>query len=388
VGLPLASPGPIARAIWEKVPPHLRDQHAGKEMANYLALLTDGVPNSGTLALAVTTTSLEPKCFLTSRDNSLSAIPRIELIHSIGNYVVALGQVDDLHGHSFAFVSESTGQQLPSTFLAPATGAASAIDRHPVRRVPTAEAIQAHYARNGILILVPSNVAGEDTEVADMCMIPLMWAPYFMEGGTPKATLDKIDTLVEASPEEHRPAFRFMQSWGRYACVAAGPAPPGSQHPSIAIAWRDFPRDRLYTEWADQRFKAVYRIRDEPPAQQPRSQGEEGRTEYGAQMAAAIVKGMQGASEAKQDKEDKFAYHEKLSILAACGLHPDDWDQVPPIYATISQDGRSVSVVRVAMEKEYKETTLAAEFPSTVFLLPQLVSDVKEVKFGWQDSQA
>jgi hypothetical protein len=89
-------------------------------------------------------------------------------------------------------------------------------------------------------------------------------------------------------------------------------------------------------------------------------------------MAAAIVKGMQGASEAERDKKEEIAYHEKLSILAACGLHPDNWDQVPPIYPTISQDGRSVSTVRVAMEhQEYKqETMLAAEFPSSV-------SDVK-----------
>jgi hypothetical protein len=95
-------------------------------------------------------------------------------------------------------------------------------------------------------------------------------------------------------------------------------------------------------------------------------------------MAVAIVKGIQAASEEERDKKDKFAYHEKLSILAACGLHPDDWDQqVPPIYATLLQDGRSVSAVRVAMEQEYKETILTAEFPSSVFLSTQLVSDVK-----------
>jgi hypothetical protein len=126
---------------------------------------------------------------------------------------VALGQVDDLHGHLFAFVGESTGQQLPSTFLAAAMGAAAAaaIDRHHVR-TPTAEAIQAHYAPNGASVLVPSNIAGVDVEVADMCMIPIMWTPYFIEGDTPKAMLDKIDMLVEASPEEHCPTFRFIQS--------------------------------------------------------------------------------------------------------------------------------------------------------------------------------
>jgi hypothetical protein len=40
------------------------------------------------------------------------------------------------------------------------------------------------------------------------------------------------------------------------------------------------------------------------------------------------------------------------------------------------------------MEQEYHETTLTSEIPSSVFLSTQLVSDVKEIKFGWQESHA
>jgi hypothetical protein len=74
------------------------------EMRNYRNVMGGVNAGPGALVLLVTTGSLEPKCFLTSRANSATATPKIELIHSIGNYVIALGQADDLHGHTFAFV--------------------------------------------------------------------------------------------------------------------------------------------------------------------------------------------------------------------------------------------------------------------------------------------
>jgi hypothetical protein len=105
----------------------MRDQHAGKEMTNYIALLTGGTQNPEDLALPVTTSSLEPMCFLTSWETLPTAIPTIELIHSIGIYVVVLGQVDDLHGSAFTFAGETTDHQLPSTFREPVGGAALTI---------------------------------------------------------------------------------------------------------------------------------------------------------------------------------------------------------------------------------------------------------------------
>jgi hypothetical protein len=40
------------------------------------------------------------------------------------------------------------------------------------------------------------------------------------------------------------------------------------------------------------------------------------------------------------------------------------------------------------MEQESGTATMIVEFPSSVFLLMQLVSDVKDPKFGWQGSDA
>ena len=91
----------------------MRDQHAGEEMANYLALISGATPNPEAVTLSIATCSFEPMCFLTARETAPNGIPTIELIHSIGNYVAALGQPDNLHGHSFAFVGETVGLVQP-----------------------------------------------------------------------------------------------------------------------------------------------------------------------------------------------------------------------------------------------------------------------------------
>jgi hypothetical protein len=40
------------------------------------------------------------------------------------------------------------------------------------------------------------------------------------------------------------------------------------------------------------------------------------------------------------------------------------------------------------MELEYRSTTMLSEFPSSVFLSTQLVSDVEDLRFGWQGSSS
>ena len=74
--------------------------------------------------------------------------------------------------------------------------------------------------------------------------------------------------------------------------------------------------------------------------------------------------------------------------MAACGLNPTEWDQVPPIHGKITQDGRTASAVRASLEQEYRATVLASEFPSSPFFSTQLVQDAKDVRFGWQDSHS
>ena len=110
VALPLASPGAISRAIWAKTPDAKRKVFSTTEMRTYGLVMQGNNLDPGTLVVtsSVSTGASEPKCFLTLRMNSATtAIPKIELIHYVGSYLVALGQPGNLHGHTFEPLSES-----------------------------------------------------------------------------------------------------------------------------------------------------------------------------------------------------------------------------------------------------------------------------------------
>ena len=62
--------------------------------------------------------------------------------------------------------------------------------------MPTQATIDAHYAQANPPVFLLSNTVGEDIELMDVCMIPLMCPSYFFGGGTPKAALDKIELMI------------------------------------------------------------------------------------------------------------------------------------------------------------------------------------------------
>ena len=110
--LPLASPSSVAMAIWAKKPEAEREVFSAAEMRTCHQLLQGNDADLGASALSVSTKAAEPKCFLTSRMNSATAIFKVELTHSLGGCLVAPGQPNDLHGHALAFVGERIGDQL------------------------------------------------------------------------------------------------------------------------------------------------------------------------------------------------------------------------------------------------------------------------------------
>jgi hypothetical protein len=63
------------------------------EMSNCRLVHEGDNPNLGALVLLVTTGALGPKCFLAARTNLAAAIPKTELIHLMGDSVVATSMV-------------------------------------------------------------------------------------------------------------------------------------------------------------------------------------------------------------------------------------------------------------------------------------------------------
>lgn len=102
-------------------------------------------------------------------------------------------------------------------------------------------------------------------------------------------------------------SFEGIRAWARYACVVRGPAISESNLLQISIEWRDFPRGTVYNLWVTRRFKHVYEINlvaTLPVAPGAFSTGPS--QQYHAHLAAAIVLGMNGASEAARGRKDKF----------------------------------------------------------------------------------
>jgi hypothetical protein len=89
--------------------------------------------------------------------NLATGILKIKLaIHSMGDYVAALGQPDDLHGHMFAFVGDQVGEQLPSTFLKPKLGGTLVAFLTVNIDAPSQAVIVAHCAQANAPIILPS----------------------------------------------------------------------------------------------------------------------------------------------------------------------------------------------------------------------------------------
>ena len=82
-------------------------------------------------------------------------------------------------------------------------------------------------------------------------MIPPMWAPYFIGGGTPKATLDKIELMIASVVPADRGLSEFISQWGRYARVASGLFGAEVNDSSVGTSWQDFPRGVEYNSWAE-----------------------------------------------------------------------------------------------------------------------------------------
>ena len=115
---PTALPGPIARDVWAKLPPAMWHPHAGKEMANYLAVISGGAVNPSIYSRSH---DFDGTTVLPTRMAELqewgSSDPTDHINQHLRNQLVALH--DEWDGQSFAFVGEQSDDHLPSTFLSP-----------------------------------------------------------------------------------------------------------------------------------------------------------------------------------------------------------------------------------------------------------------------------
>ena len=133
--------------------------------------------------------------------------------------------------------------------------------------MPKQDTIDALYAQANAPVFLPtSNTGGDNIELMDVCMAPLMRRFYFIGGGTPKENLDKTKIMFVSVSPGNRGLYKFISRWGRYACVVSGPFGAEVNNSSVVTTWRDFPRGVECNSWAKARFRAVYRMAGPPPS--------------------------------------------------------------------------------------------------------------------------
>jgi hypothetical protein len=165
--------------------------------------MRDDVLNSDTLIPYLVTTNIG------------NDVVRITVIHSIARYSAGFGGSNALHGQTLALLGETVGAQLPMLvrFLAdPTEDLVHALGMEEVT-VPLDTQVDTYFATPAAENLMPPTTVAQgrvDMNLANLCPIPLAWAPYFLDFKAPydalkmgralMGTLDNVEQRTCASP--------------------------------------------------------------------------------------------------------------------------------------------------------------------------------------------
>jgi hypothetical protein len=177
------------------------------------------------IAKIVNSDTLTPYLVTTNIYNN---VVRVTVVHSIARYSAGFGGSKALHGHTVALLGETVGTQLPMLvrfMVYPTEDFMHALAMEEVT-VPLDAQVTTYFAKLAALEVMPNTTeaqGGVNMNLANLCPIPLAWAPYFMNFKTPfvalnmgkalVATLDDVTQRTRASP---------MLDWLRATCVRLG----------------------------------------------------------------------------------------------------------------------------------------------------------------------
>lgn len=367
--------GPIARALAEKVPNAERQDRAYAEIEGYMSLLEHPTQGTAQALQARAVLSQEPMCFLTIIENPTDTEPIVSMIHTMGQFVTALGEIGPLEGNTFMFSGDKVEGNLPSILREPdggITGAFTSI----AQKVPTMETLEAHFQAEPASPLLPSNTDGADAVIHRLAFMPIAWAPLFLMTRTIKANLIMVNLIVQSAPEAQRPAYAYLQRWARTACVAHGPNNPRSHQSALKVSWRLFQSTPTFIRWASRHVNRIHNLAMLPTTAVATTQS------VPAEIIAATVEAFKAMKdlEAKKPKES-YTNFEKRCILAACSLREDEWDQAPPIYEEINEGGRSTRIVKSLLQQRLSIDNHSDD-PVLIHVSSEMVADVKELRFA------
>jgi hypothetical protein len=366
------APGLIAQTLLNKTTGHTHEDLV-REVENMDNAFNDPTTDAAMLHHRAVLSN-EPTCFVTIIN---SEPPRVQLIHTMGQFQTAFGVQDGLVGKTFAFTGEQVDTQLPAILMEPITGPTNLFSVFPVV-IPTQAEIDAYYV-NGTIpaqpLMDPPGRAADNSNVAGLGalgFVPTMWAGALMEPQHPIVALRTINTLVAALPANAQQIMAYLQRWLRAACSCHGPINPRRSWSLMSVAWSPMVSTRDFTRWA---VRHVERVFDTPIIAQNLAP----TTNNIVQATLEAMKGMRAADRVSQ--LPKFTDLEKRRILSACSLGATDWGDEPPFFSAMITEGRTKSSVQTLLQSAFRADANTDD-PVLIYISPELVKDIKELQFG------
>jgi hypothetical protein len=169
--------------------------------------------------------TIVPYLVMTNIGNDLV---QVTVVYLIARYSAGFGGRNSLHGCTLALLGKTVGAQLPMIVQFsgdPANDLLHALGMEEVT-VPSDDQVETYFATATAEDLMPGTtiaLGGINMNLSNLCLIPLAWAPYFLNFKAPYdahqmgkallATLDDVAQRTQVSP---------LLEWMRATCVQQG----------------------------------------------------------------------------------------------------------------------------------------------------------------------
>jgi hypothetical protein len=344
---------------------------------SYLSVFAVNAPAYATIEMSILASS-EFLAFLTvmSGDN-------VTVVHSAGRFSGGLGRQLLSHNRIFGLIGEKVGGELPPMVMAPALGIAPWLHIMEVA-LPTDAQLAALGASGDRTIELPEFDFEDGTDdpveaaaVQKMCYMPQEWAAYFLEPVSPWQSLQTIKSLIATLPAQQQQQFDYLLAWGKAACVRRGGAAEGSV---LRARWQNPHPERRVVAWMQRHTRLTNALPMEGPIA--------GVASASLDPQQCFDKAMETVAALKAAPENKkYSVSELQRLRAACSLTVGEMStSLPPFHERLLAEGRTKRGSEAVLAQMLRPDD--SDDPGLIYVSPDLVSDIKDCKFGlgWDTS--
>jgi hypothetical protein len=213
----------------------------------------------------------------------------------------------------------------------------------------------------------------DEVSVQNICFIPKVWAPYFLAPLSPYLALQTYSLLLQTIPPNLQNSFDFLGTWLSIACthITAG------AESILKSKWQNPPVERRMISWMQRH--TLY-VNDMPAAALGGSPGLTLGPQECFNKALETVAALCPIPEAAATK--KYTPAEMRRLRAACSLSvPEMESALPSFHEQLLTEGRTKKGTEAVLAQALRPQG-DTDDPGLVYVSAELVSDVKECKYG------